>query len=259
MKVAVCELAAELAPGSPEWDTLATSVRAGKPDLLLLNEMPFGPWVAAGNRFRAAAMEKSAALHQEGLAHLADLGCPVVMGTRPVPRSAGWMNEAFVWTAKEGFAPAHTKQYFPDEAGFYEARWFKSGERNFNIVPAGAARAGFLICTELMFNEHARSYGRRGANIIAVPRATGPGMIPQWMAALRMAAIVSGCYVLSSNRNGATGKGQKFGGHGCIVNPQGEIIATTTPEAPVAFCKIDLRATQKAQRGYPVYVSESAK
>ncbi len=256
MKIGVCELPAELSAQSDEWKSFTARVRKGKPDLLLLNEMPFGPWVAAGARFRAAAMERSSALHEEGLARLEEIGCPVVLGTRPVKKASGWVNEAFVWTAAQGFAPAHTKQHFPDEGGFYEARWFARGKRNFNIVPAGAARAGFLICTELMFNEHARNYGRRGAHLIVVPRATGAGMIPQWMAALSMAAIVSGCYVLSSNRAGVSAKGQRFGGQGCVVSPSGAVLATSTPETPVVFHNIDLRAAEKAKRSYPVYVAE---
>ena len=51
-----------------------------------------------------------------------------------------------------------------------------------------------MICSELMFNEWARLYGRQEARIIAVPRATFT--IDRWLVASGMAAIVSGAFVL---------------------------------------------------------------
>jgi predicted amidohydrolase len=46
-----------------------------------------------------------------------------------------------------------------------------------------------------MFNDHVRAYGRLGASLIAVPRATGLST-DIWHAAAKMAAMVSGTYVL---------------------------------------------------------------
>jgi N-carbamoylputrescine amidase len=117
---------------------------------------------------------------------------------------------------------------------------------------------GFLICTEVMFNEHARHYGRRGANLIAVPRAVGRASLPRWEVAMRMAAIVSGCYVLSSNRGGVDSRGQTFGGRGWVVDPDGEVLVQTSAGSPLAFCEVDLEAPLRAQREYPCYVPELA-
>ena len=47
-----------------------------------------------------------------------------------------------------------------------------------------------------------------------------------WDAAARMAAIVSGCYVLSSNRvSYGARSGQRFGGHGFAYSPAGDLLA----------------------------------
>ncbi|MFH1572431.1 MAG: nitrilase-related carbon-nitrogen hydrolase, partial [Acidobacteriota bacterium] len=156
MRIAVCEAHPEMLPGSKEWRDLAARVRAGAPDLFLLNEMPFGPWISAGERPDPAVVEESHRLHRRGMESLAELGVPVVLGTRSSGRDGLNVNEAFVWTRADGSSGVHTKQYFPDESGYYEARWFQAREKHFRVVDAAGLRVGFLICTEVMFNEHAR-------------------------------------------------------------------------------------------------------
>ncbi|MGE5233808.1 MAG: carbon-nitrogen hydrolase family protein, partial [Acidobacteriota bacterium] len=143
-----------------------------------------------------------------------------------------------------------------DEEGFYEARWFAGGELRFRLAEAGPLRVGFLICTELMFNEHARRYGRAGAELLLVPRATGRASLERWLVATRMAAIVSGAYVASSNRGGVDERGQEFGGCGWIVDPHGDLVARTSATSPVAFHELDLAWVKRAQREYPCYVKD---
>jgi N-carbamoylputrescine amidase len=256
MRVAVCELPPEMEPGSAAWQELAARVRSAKPALLLLNEMPFGPWIAAGEEPDAEIFERSRLLHEKGVARFQELGATVVLGTRPTRHGERQVNEAFVWTKETGLTPAHTKQYFPNEEGYYEARWFTAGERHFRVAEAGPARVGFLICTEIMFNEHARRYGRQGAQLIAVPRAVGRASLPRWLVAMQMAALVSGCYVITSNRGGRDSRGQTFGGCGWVIDPGGEKLAQTSKQTPVVFYDLDLEAVARAQREYPCYVPE---
>jgi N-carbamoylputrescine amidase len=256
VKISVCELHPEMQPGSDDWKEFASRLNREKPDLLLLNEMPFGPWIAAGERFDASTIAQSQRMHEEGVAHLQELGVPIVLGSRALDCAGHNVNEAFVWTRQNGARGVHTKQYFPDEAGFYEARWFESGERHFRTCDEGAVRIGFLICSEVMFNEHARHYGKRSAHLIEAPRATPGGSLARWMVALRMAAIVSGCYVASSNRSGADSRGQRFGGCGCVVDPNGDIVAQTSPTTPVVSYELDLDFAARSQREYPCCVPE---
>lgn len=254
-KVAVCENRADLLAGSDDWKRLCAAVRREGPDLLLLNELPFGPWVAAGPKFDRDEWERSVDAHRMGMHRLGELGSGAVALTMPTVRNGKRLNEAVVWS-KRGVTPVHSKQYFPDEEGYYEARWFQGGGRHFVTSRAGGLKCGFLICTELMFNEHARRYGRSGAEILLVPRATGGGSLERWLVAMPMAAIVSGCYVLSSNRSGTDGRGQTFGGAGWIVSPAGEVVARTSRENPVVSCEIDLKRVKAAQKDYPCYVAE---
>ncbi len=255
-KIGVCESHPELAPGSAEWKDLSRTVTREAPDLFLLNEMPFGRWIAAGAIFNKGTWKQACAIHEEALSKLGELGAGVVLGSRPREDEGKRVNEAFVWTKADGATGIHTKQYFPDEEGYYEARWFEGGERHFRVAPAGKIRGGFLICTELMFNERAREYRRGGAQVLWVPRATAKLSVPRWTVALRMAAIVSGCYVLSSNRAGTDSRGQLFGGAGMIVTPEGDVAAQTSEATPTAFYEIDTQAVARAQRDYPCYVKE---
>ena len=254
-KVGVCE-SSDLAAGSKEWMELCADVAREAPHLFLLNEMPFGGWISAGEAFDEQVWNESRSAHDAGATRIGDLGAGFVAGTRPNLSDTLRTNEAFVWSRDRAFQPVHTKQYFPDEEGYYEARWFQRGERHFRVASAGALRCGFLICTELMFNERARQYGREGAHVILVPRAAGSASLHRWLVAMRMAAIVSGCYVLSSNRSGVDARGQRFGGTGWIIDPSGDVIGETSAAQPVAFHEIDTAVVAKAQSEYPCYVKE---
>ena len=119
-----------------------------------------------------------------------------------------------------------------------------------------------LLCTELMFNEWARHYRRRGAHVIVVPRASAAS-VANWHVAARMAAIVSGCYVLSSNRVSSQlercNAEPLFGGVGFAYSPTGELLHETSAELPFAVVQIELDRVRHAQRNYPCNVPELAR
>lgn len=158
--VAVCQLPAELEAASDAWQRLCETTSHLAPDLLLLGEMPFGPWVSTVPTFDSALWRRTLDCHDAGLARLDDLGAGVVAATRPRETAGRRLNEAFVWSRAGGIEAVCAKRYFPDEPGYYEARWFDRDTGDLATVRAAGLDAGFLICTELMFNEHARAYGR---------------------------------------------------------------------------------------------------
>jgi N-carbamoylputrescine amidase len=78
-----------------------------------------------------------------------------------------------------------------------------------------------------------------------------------WDAAARMAAIVSGCYVLSSNRvSDSAGSEPRFGGRGFAYSPTGELIGETSNSVPLISVDVDKGLVAEAQRNYPCYVRE---
>lgn len=63
------------------------------PDLLLLNEMPFGPSISSGTNFDATTWQRSLDHHAVGLARLDQLGAKAVAGWRPRRLDARRVNE----------------------------------------------------------------------------------------------------------------------------------------------------------------------
>lgn len=257
IKLAVCQAPAEMCAGDRGWRRLVAAVRALKPDVLVLNEMPFGRWLASSPKCEPEALARSHALHREGVARLGDFGVPVVLGSQATREDGRSVNQGFLWTREKGLVALHTKQFFPDEPGYYEARWFERGRTKFQVGEAGRLRVGFLICTDLWFSEWARYYGHRGVHLIAVPRATERSSLERWKIGLSAAALVSGCYVASSNRGGRDSSGQLFGGRGWIIDPSGRCLAETSAREPVAAAFIDLDLAEAAKADYPRYVAEA--
>lgn len=254
MKFAVCQLPTNLAPHHPEWADFNRRVETSQADLVVLNEMPFGPWVASRASYDKDLAAGSVEAHELALAALRKLPAAVI-GSRPIRGRFRLCNEAFL-LADGNYRPIHHKQYFPQQEGFFEKTWFASERPGFDVIRFRELRVGVLLCTELMFTEWARHYRRQGAHVIVSPRASGSSR-HRWDAAACMAAIVSGCYVLSSNRVcGGDRSGPRFGGHGFAYSPTGELLGNTSVAAPLLTVNIDLEAIEKAQRNYPCNVSE---
>lgn len=256
MRVTVCELGNDPETFARDWEKLAAHARIERSDLVLLPEMPFFPWFAWSPDFHPAVWREAVEAHQEAGPMLGKLAPALVGGSRPVDKKGRRQNEAFIWEKNAGFRPAHNKYYLPDEEGFWEATWYERGDGNFVPIQAGDALLGFLICTDLWFFQHARSYGKKGVHLIACPRATPRDTLPKWLAGGQAAAVVSGTFVLSSNRTSQAGEKADLGGQGWIVGPNGRVLGLTSREAPFLTLDLDLHKADQAKQTYPRYVKE---
>ncbi len=251
-RVAIVEWPDGLEPEGAGWSSLCADIAAAKPELLVINELPFGPWIAANTPYDAAVAARSIAIHQRGMAALAALGVPAVLSSRPVPEGGRLANEAVA--IEDGTVrPLHRKQYFPAEAGWRETDWYATAATDFTLADIAGLPVGVLLCTELMFNEHARHYGRAGAALIAVPRASGLSA-KSWHIAAAMAALVSGAYVVSANRVGGTRP--EFGGEGFAYAPGGELIGITSRGLPLFCFDLDPGQAARRQADYPCNIAE---
>ncbi|MBI4730189.1 MAG: carbon-nitrogen hydrolase family protein [Acidobacteria bacterium] len=255
VRVAVIEADPTLEPGTGAWDGLAKRTAESGADLLVLNELPFGPWIATLQEFEQIRWERAVAAHARAVAALGTLGSPAIVGSRPVEVAGIRCNEAFLWTSG-GLVTLNTKQHIPWSPGYWERTWYEPGPRGFPIVEVAGLRVGVLLCSDVMFTEHARDFGRRGAHLVAVPRAMPPIASHFFRTALTMAAIAGGCFVASSNRAGADELGQKFEGRGCVIDPLGATLAETTTNEPLMVADIDPQAATDKQRWYPCDLPE---
>lgn len=258
MKVTVCQLRNTHPELEQDWRGLVEHVCIEVSDLVLLPEMPFYPWLPAQKPGDFGRWSAAVAAHDSWMPRLAELNASLVVGTRPVVVAAKRYNQGFIWTADARYQAVHTKAYLPDEPFFWEASWYHRGPNRFDAVDTHWGRMGFLICTELWFGQHARSYGRQGVDVIVSPRATPATSTSKWVAGGRTAAVVSGAYSLSSNLVGAIGPGAAFGGAGWIIEPEeGDVVGLTTEGRPFLTLEIDRSIAQRAKTTYPRYVEGS--
>jgi N-carbamoylputrescine amidase len=255
MKVTVCELRNDTEGLEQDWLALTAHVKSAKSDLVLLPEMPFHPWAAKTDKVDPGIWQRAVAAHDQWILRLPELSPAIVAGSRPVIQNGRCRNEAFVWQSDSGYQPSHVKYYLPDEEGFWEASWYERGMREFNVVRCREITIGFLICTELWFLEHARSYCRQDIHLLLCPRVTPKRSVKKWIAGGRAAAVVSGAYCLSSNLSGPNTQAIDFGGAGWVIEPEeGEVMGVTAQKEPFLTVEIDLEIAERAKHTYPRYV-----
>lgn len=254
MKLTVADFPND-APGiAAQWQRLAEFLAKSPSDVLVLPEMVAAPgfWVSPvfdEKVFHAAV--RAHGDHPLGI-YLGALKAKMVLGSRPVLSGNRRLNETFVWTREGGFKPGRAKAWLPQQEGGWEATWFDRGQPNITVDERGGLRFAFLICSELMVSTSARSLGQSGAQLIAVPRATGGH--PRWTLGTRMAAINAGAFVATANRYGEAH--ETFVGGSWIVGPEGDVLASTTREVPFVTAEIDLAEVARARTTYPRNVAD---
>jgi N-carbamoylputrescine amidase len=256
MRIAFVEWPDGLLTDDTQWRELKDSITAVGADILITNELPFGPWLAERAVFSQDEARLSIRAHEKGLEGLIDLSIPAVISSRPVWNGKRLANEAFV-LENGAVRPLHRKQYFPNEPGWFESEWYSGDGSGFGVAEIQGIKVGVLLCTEAMFNERARAYGKQSASLIVIPRATGTD-IESWKIAGAMASLVSGAYVVSSNRVGVSRGGTHFGGGGFAYAPHGQLLAVTTSANPAQALELHPKMAASAQREYPCYVPEAA-
>lgn len=258
MKVTVCELSNTWFESKEDQDRLHLHLESGKSDLLLLPEMPFSSWLAGKRQPDADTWKKAVDNHNIWLERLTKFNVPAIASSRPVIKEGTPFNLGFVWTRENGLKDVHEKYYLPEEEGFWEKSWYRRGNGDFDLITINGLSIGFLICTELWFNHHARDYGKMGMHLLLCPRAVGSATIDTWLAGGRAAANVSGAYCLSSNFNGPNTPDMDFGGTGWIIEPEdGNVMGTTSEKDPFLTLEIDISLAEKAKSTYPRYVEDS--
>src|ERR1700757_298748 len=170
LRIAFVEWPEGLAVDHPNWAELKRSSGALQPDLLVTNELPFGPWIAESADFSEEAARLSIRAHEKGLEGLIGLNLPATISSRPVWTERLLANEAFV-IENQAVRPLHRKQYFPNEPGWFESEWYAGDDSGFGVAEVLGIKIGVLLCTDAMFNERARAYGKLKASLIVIPRA----------------------------------------------------------------------------------------
>jgi N-carbamoylputrescine amidase len=251
MRVTVCELPHEPAALEAAWAALCAHTAREGSELVLLPELAMVEPLWERERFDLARWRDAEELSDHWLGRLRELRVPFVVGTRPITLDGRLLNQGYLAFPDGNVSPLRSKRHLPEEVGSWEARWFDRGHDVFPPYRAGAMTFGLNICTELWALESYAEYARRGVQAILAPRATAAATTAKWLAAGVVSAVRSGAFSLSSNRVDPTGA---CGGIGWIIDPDGQILATTSCDAPFATIDLDLDASTSARSSYPRYV-----
>lgn len=255
MKITVCELPNDFTVFEHAWEQLVSHVSNEGSELVLLPEMPFSPWLAQSEDFKSNEWEAAVENHRQWISRLGELAPALVISTRPVTSIGIRNNLGYIWNAGKGIQDVHAKYYLPDEKAFWEASWYQRGDGIFTPIETARGKIGFLICTELWFNQHARQYSKEGVHFLVCPRATPKPTATKWVVGGQTAAVVSGAYCLSSNLGGTTPAGGDFAGIGWVIEPgEGKVLGLTSPEKPFLTLDVDLAEAEKAKKTYPRYI-----
>ena len=255
MKITVCELPNDFSYFENRWENLVYHVSKAGSEIVVLPEMPFSPWLAQVREYDPELWKSAVENHMQWISRLGELAPALIASTRPVTSDNTRNNLGYIWQDVHGIQDVHAKYYLPDEEAFWEASWYHRGNCTFNPIETSKGKIGFLICTELWFNQHARRYGKEGIHFLVCPRATPTQTASKWIAGGQTAAVVAGAYCLSSNLSGTTPAGGDFAGVGWIIEPEeGKVLGLTSPDQPFLTLDIDISLAEKAKQTYPRYV-----
>src|ERR1051326_672617 len=181
MKVTVCEMSDNEDDFISDWNELTIHLDQHKPDLLLLPEMPFSKWIGYEKEVNEESKTKSVEKHEKWMMKMERFNAAHIVYSKPVIAGDKFFNTAFVYVKGKGHSEIHTKSFFPEEPLFWEESWFDHGEKKFELLEISGIKIGVLLCTEMLFTEYARQYGKQGIDILLCPRATGMSWVDRWI------------------------------------------------------------------------------
>jgi N-carbamoylputrescine amidase len=177
-------------------------------------------------------------------------------------------NTAVVLDRDGSLAGKYRKMHIPDDPGYYEKFYFTPGDLGFNPVPTSLGKLGVLVCWDQWYPEAARLMTLAGADLLLYPTAIGwdprdedteqQRQLDAWQTIQRAHAIANGVPVLVCNRTGfepdESGQtaGIQFWGNSFISGPQGEILASASPDSnELMITTIDMQRVEQVRRIWP--------
>lgn len=248
MKIATAEFPDETARYPAAIDAIAAHIRENQPDLLVLAEMPFTPWVFHTDRFDQRVWDQTVAGHAEWLDRFHRAVRAPLITSRPTNIGGRRLNQAIFVDGTGAVRPLRSKYYLPNEFPAVEAPWFDIGDPPGEVFDLLGHRMGVQLCSELMFAEIPRMFGLNGAQIVVQPRATGSH--PRWRATAVLSAATSGAFVIGANRRSV--ERDWFTGGSWVYGPGGDLIAETSAASPIVTVAIDRIQADMAKNQYPL-------
>lgn len=222
--------------------------------IAVLPEIPLNPWSPATREAREEDAEEMDGPRANELAAAArDSGLTVVGGViARDPQTRRRHNTALAYGGDGELLASYRKVHIPQEEGYWEADHYEPGTAPPRPVELGGMRAGIQICSDINRLVGAQMLAAAGAEVIVVPRATPSETYSRWRKVFEVAAITSGCWVVSVNRPRPEFD-VDIGGPSIVVAPDGAVVLETTD--PVSTVDIDLDQVTRMHAEYPGYLA----
>lgn len=148
-------------------------------------------------------------------------------------------NTCLVYNNQGEMIKSYRKQHLFDvdltkgKEAYRESDYILPGERfNANddlpMVDSALGKIGLSICYDLRFSEYYRLLSRNGMSIMVLPAAfTKTTGLAHWQVLLRARAIENQVYVIAAGQTGVHDNNRETFGHSMIIDPWGEVIASS--------------------------------
>ena len=223
-------------------------------DLAVLPEIPLNRWSPASKQAIDEDAEEPDGWRQTLMAEAAkSVGIGLVGGAiNRDPDTGIRYNTALLYDGKGVCHARYRKVHLPEEEGYWETSHYMPGtEPPQAISDTFSLTVGLQICSDVNRPQGFQILSSGGAEVVFAPRATPPETYERWRLILRANAIMSGAYVLSTNRPRPEG-GAPIGGPSLAIDPFGHVMIETSD--PIALVKLERSTVEQASRDYPGYL-----
>ncbi|KAK1280636.1 hypothetical protein QJS04_geneDACA004946 [Acorus gramineus] len=259
-KLALCQLSV-----TPSKETnidnartaIETSVRAGA-SLVVLPEMWNCPYSNENFPKYAEDIDVGPSPSVDMLSEAARrLGVTIVGGSMPETSDGRLYNTCCVYGTDGRIVAKHRKVHLfdvdiPGDIVFKESDTLTAGETP-TVADTDVGRIGIGICHDIRFPELALIYAARGAHLICYPGAfnmsTGQSL---WELMQRARAADNQLFVATCSPARDPNSGYITWGHSTLVEPFGEIIATTGHEEAIVVAEIDYSLIHQRRLNLPL-------
>lgn len=240
-------------PGGVRLREHLRQARENDADVAVLPELPLNDWAPAHRNVRAEDAEMPDGPRQEVMAAAAaEVGIALLGGAIVLDADSGDRHNTAILYAADGTCLArYRKVHLPAEEGYWETSHYLPGREPPRVAEGLPMRVGIQICSDVNRPQGIQLLAAQGAEVILAPRATPPETYDRWRLVLRANAIMSGAYVISTNRPRPEGKAS-IGGPSIAIAPSGDVIAETAESVRVVT--LDRATVERAARSYPGYL-----
>ncbi|MDQ0889805.1 omega-amidase [Paenibacillus sp. V4I9] len=166
-------------------------------------------------------------------------------------------NTSFIFDEKGTLVGRHRKMHLCDvhvdgSPAVQESSTLEPGA-DITVVNAGGLNFGVGICYDIRFPELSRSMVLNGATVLIFPAAFGivTGSA-HWELLMRSRAVDNQAFVIGAAPARTSGAEYQTWGHSMIVDPWGNIVATTDEKETLLIAEIDIEMTKDIRSKLPL-------